>query len=1103
MSRNRLAAGILLGVAGFAALVCSQSPHVAAQQIGPVNGMRPTDLRTHAIVNATVVTAPGETIQHATILIRDGVIQAVGSDVQVPDDAWVWPAEGLTVYPGLIDAAVLIQPSEMPRGGGAHWNSRIRPELSMADQPGPDASLRKDLRSLGFTTAAVYPASGAWRGSGVVIALADDDQYVLVYRHRAAMAAGFDYGRGDYPGSLMGAIALLRQTLLDAQWHAAARAVWDAYPDSNEPPLRADALTALHDVITGTQPVLFEISHEHNALRAARLASEFNLRMILLGSGMEFRRLSEILATDLPIILPLDFPKRPDVSTIAQAESHSLRDLMTWEQAPTNPRRLLQGGATVALTTHKLRSRSAFHENLRNAIKHGLTEEQALAALTTTPAALLELDHIMGTIEPGKIANLVVVKGSLFEKEGKIRDVWINGRRHEISREADIQIKGSGTLTTDRGDTCTIELDSTKPAATLYINENQKVKAAKVLVQRDQLSILIDGRPFAVEGYVRLTGVLEGTPPNAIIGTGVLPNGQTFTFSVHMTPNEEEEKNNQQTQDLPQNNRANDDSDGGDAAAKRRRSGESNHNVTDDFVMPPEELNTPFGEYGLPSPPVQQDVLVTNATIWTCSHAGILENGWMLVRNGRIAGIGRGKPPTVNDDDTVLVIDATGKHVTPGLIDCHSHTGIDGGVNEFAQTNTAEVRIGDCIDPDDINWYRQLAGGLTAANQLHGSANPIGGQNSVVKLKWGGSADDFRIPDAIAGIKFALGENVKRSQNRYPNTRMGVETFIRDAFTAARDYKARWDRYNALPDDERARTMPPRRDLELDALVEILEGKRIIHCHSYRQDEILMLIRLAEDFGFTIGTFQHVLEGYKVADAIASHGAGGSSFSDWWAYKVEVMDAIPFNGSLMHNVGVLVSFNSDSSELARRLNTEAAKAVRYGGMEPHEALKFVTINPAKQLRIDHRTGSLEVHKDADFVIWSGDPLSAYSRCEQTWIEGARYFDLESDLEMRASVDRERQRIIQKILAQAHGEPKKPDDESSSKAGNEEKNQPNADSSDAAPPQQLLARMMQEHLAWMEEQVRLGRDPYELRPGDCGCNDFWSYVLQAQQAGGAQ
>jgi imidazolonepropionase-like amidohydrolase len=512
-----------------------------------------------------------------------------------------------------------------------------------------------------------------------------------------------------------------------------------------------------------------------------------------------------------------------------------------------------------------------------------------------------------------------------------------------------------------------------------------------------------------------------------------------------------------------------------------RRGGRGGPSADDvPFIAPPEELNHPLGEYGRLEPAKQQNVLITNATIWTGGTQGIIQQGSMLVVEGKIKYVGG-----VADIDTfseVLTIDAQGKHITPGLIDCHSHTGISGGVNEGTQANTAEVRIGDCIDPDDIDFYRQLAGGLVAANQLHGSANPIGGQNSVIKLKWGSPASEFPIEDAIPGIKFALGENVKRSSGRYPNTRMGVETFIRDAFTAAKEYKAKRERYDALPASERASTMPPQRDLELETLVEILDRKRLVHCHSYRQDEILMLIRLADSFGFTIGTFQHVLEGYKVADAIAKHGAGASSFSDWWAYKVEVMDAIPYNGSLMTEVGVLVSFNSDSDELARRMNTEASKAVRYGNLPPEEALKFVTINPAKQLRIDDRTGSLEVGKDADFAIWSGDPLSTYSRCEQTWIEGARYFSLEEDLKAREDIQRERTRIIQKILTQTHGELKK--DEAST--------QPSTAPAESPPQTQPEIHLTAKLREWLEEQIRLGFDPTELRPGDCGCGEFWSH-----------
>lgn len=400
-------------------------------------------------------------------------------------------------------------------------------------------------------------------------------------------------------------------------------------------------------------------------------------------------------------------------------------------------------------------------------------------------------------------------------------------------------------------------------------------------------------------------------------------------------------------------------------------------------------------------------ILVKNARIWTQGPDGILENADMLVRDGKIADIGTGLSAPAG----AMVIDATGRQMTPGLIDAHSHSGAD-SINEGSNSVTAEVNIEDVLNPNTLALYRQLAGGLTAAQVLHGSANSIGGRAAIIKLRYGADkGSDLLIEGVIPTIKFALGENVKRNQNRYPNTRQGVEQTIRSAFIAAQDYQLEWEEYNALTEEEQERHVPPRTDLQLQTLVEILDGERMVHSHSYRQDEILMLIRVAEEFGFQIGTFQHVLEGYKVAHEIAAHGAGASTFSDWWAYKIEAYDAIPYNGAIMHDAGVVVSFNSDNGDLARRMNLEAAKAVKYGGLSEEEALKFVTINPAIQLNLDDRMGSLEVGKDADFVIWNGNPLSVYSRPDMTFVDGRKMFDRELDREMLANVAAERARLI--------------------------------------------------------------------------------------------
>ena len=400
-------------------------------------------------------------------------------------------------------------------------------------------------------------------------------------------------------------------------------------------------------------------------------------------------------------------------------------------------------------------------------------------------------------------------------------------------------------------------------------------------------------------------------------------------------------------------------------------------------------------------------ILVQHARIWTQGPDGILENADMLVRDGVIAEIGSG----LSAPSGAMVIDATDMQMTPGLIDAHSHSAAD-GINEGSNSVTAEVNIGDVLNADSLALYRQLAGGLTTAQILHGSANSIGGQSAIIKLRYGADeGSDLLIEGVIPTIKFALGENVKRNQNRYPNTRQGIEQTIRSAFIAAQDYQLEWEEYDALTEEEQERRVPPRTDIQLQTLVEILDGERMVHSHSYRQDEILMLIRVAEEFGFQIGTFQHVLEGYKVAHEIAAHGAGASTFSDWWAYKIEAYDAIPYNGAIMHDAGVVVSFNSDNGDLSRRMNLEAAKAVKYGGLSEEEALKFVTVNPAIQLNLLDRIGSLEVGKDADFVLWNGNPLSVYSRVLMTFVEGRKMFDLDVDRQMHANIEAERARLI--------------------------------------------------------------------------------------------
>ena len=421
---------------------------------------------------------------------------------------------------------------------------------------------------------------------------------------------------------------------------------------------------------------------------------------------------------------------------------------------------------------------------------------------------------------------------------------------------------------------------------------------------------------------------------------------------------------------------------------------------------------TQRGNQAAPLQPAE--TLIRNATILTVSH-GTLQNSDILLRNGKIAAVGQNLKASAN----ARVIDATGRYVMPGIIDCHSHSMAD-AINELTYSVTSMVRIRDVLNPTDVDLYRELAGGVTTLNVLHGSGNSIGGQNTVVKIKYGRPIEEFIFPGAPPGIKFALGENPKRTNfpapagqpRRYPATRMGVEEVIRDAFTRARDYKKSWDEYRAASQRGEKNLIPPRRDLQLEPLVEVLEGKRLVHAHCYRSDEILMLIQIADEFGFKVRTFQHALEGYKIAREIARHGAGASIFTDQWAYKIEAYDAIPYNAAILVRAGVVTSVNSDSNERARRLNIEAAKTMKYGDLSEDEALKLITMNPAWQLGIQDRVGSIDVGKDADVVIWSGHPFSVYSRVETVFIDGEIFFDRQQDLARRADLERQRTQLEQ-------------------------------------------------------------------------------------------
>jgi imidazolonepropionase-like amidohydrolase len=444
-------------------------------------------------------------------------------------------------------------------------------------------------------------------------------------------------------------------------------------------------------------------------------------------------------------------------------------------------------------------------------------------------------------------------------------------------------------------------------------------------------------------------------------------------------------------------------------------------------------------------------IFIHDATILTVTH-GNIEHGSILIRDGKIAAVGA----DLKAPEGAAVIDASGQFVMPGIIDCHSHIAVDGSVNEAGPSVSSMANIADVLNPDDIDIYRDLAGGVTTANILHGSANPIGGQTVVIKLRWGKPAADLPFQGALPGIKFALGENPKHSNfpsppgvtPRYPGTRLGVEEVIRQAFIEAREYKKQWDDFNQRKAAGEQNLIPPRRDVRLEPLVEVMEGKRYVHAHCYRADEIVMLIRVANEFGFKVRTFQHVLEGYKIADEIAASGAGGSTFSDWWAYKMEAFDAIPYNAALMAERGVIVSVNSDDAQEARQLNQEAAKSMKNGGLSANDALKLITLNPAIQLGIDARAGSIDVGKDADLAIYNHDPLSVYAVVQKTLIDGQVYFDRDRDIAQRATLAAEKQSLLDKEKKAA--EERKADEKKSEE--NSEKKPDKKPSQKKKPPQ---------------------------------------------------
>ncbi len=1010
-------------------------------------GLREPKDQLIALTGLTIVVKPGTQIENGTILIRNHKIEAIGADVTVPAGAETIDLKGKTAYPGLIDGftSTAVELSEAASAQG-YWNNNIKSQLKVVDGLKAEEDVNSALRSQGVVARLVAPSTGVIRGVSAVIQTGETpvEEAILnpmVMMHGRLTVDRRGGSRDSYPNSPMGAVALARQAMYDAQWY---QQVWKAYQENTKLaiPERNLALEALRPVVNGRMPLMLETQNELFAFRADLFAKEFGVKLMLLGSGNEYRRLDEIAQLKCPIVVPVSFPEAPNVSTPELASVVTLESLMHWDHAPENPGRLSKAGVTIMLTSNGLKDRKSFLKQLKLAVERGLNEDKALEALTVTPAAIYGVETELGTLEAGKLASFVVTDGKLFAKKTKIVETWTGGARHEFENKPSEEIAGVWSMKIDGpADSGTKELllelkGDEKLAAKIRPADKTDAEAVITLKSVEDVSGILTGqfesKTLGSEGTTRLSLVINRAEPAQSLGTIVWPNGDLRRVELSpsttefMPKKETEKKEGEEKPEAEQEKKPDDEKKpedekpkedakpDGEKADEGKKDGDKKKDDDKPSIPSSYPVNYPLGEYGVESPLKPAAVTAfTNATIWTSGPEGIIPNGTLIIDQGKVLAVGA----NVKIPAGAVVVDLKGKNVTAGLIDCHSHIATDGGVNESAQAITAEVRVGDFIDCDDIDIYRQLAGGVTTSNILHGSANPIGGQNQVIKFRWGLNDSQMKFAQAPQGIKCALGENVKQSNwgerfsSRYPQTRMGVEQIVADEFEAAKSYAREWAQWN-----QSKKGLPPRRDLELDAIVEILEKKRWIHCHSYRQDEIIAFLRVLERNGVTIGSLQHILEGYKVAEVIKAHGATASCFSDWWAYKMEVVDSIPYDGAMMHQQGIIVSFNSDDAELARRLNQEAAKAVKYGGVSPEEALKFVTLNPAKQLRIDQYVGSLEPGKHADFIVWSGDPLSNFSRVEQSWIEGTKYFDLQTDAAMRKTSGDQRQALIQKILS---------------------------------------------------------------------------------------
>lgn len=969
--QQRLTRFVLIGLMGIRALLTQ------AQESFPVNG--PHDIRPHkyAIIHANIYVDAEHLLQDAQLLIKDGIIEAVGKQHTIPTDYALIDIHNRYIYPSFIDLYSHYGLTDVPRypnthqglrsskPGAYHWNESLQPELNAGFGFEPNEKESEKLMASGFGAVVTSYHEGICSGASALVLTAPGKAHEMLLQAPVSNTFSFNPKPSgtEYPNSLMGMIALIRQAYLDAAWYPKQQA---------EKNISLEAFIALQK-----WPSLFETENVLSALRAQKIAQEFGLTYYIKGNGDEYQRASELKNAGARMIIPLNFPKPFDITTIYQAHAYPYRELKHWEMAPANAAILAEQNIPFVLSGYGCDAES-FWKNIRLAIKHGLPEKEALRALTIYPATWIHQDKTVGSLHVGKMANFLVFDKPMFTDDAQLCEHWIHGKKHNIQTIPYNDVRGIYTFQKGFTSQAKLIIQGHASARKAWIVQGKDSLKASYTMLGEDIQIRFDStyQKQKISCWMQLRSSQQGDTLSGYFRGKSLSLQAVSAVRINLSESK-------------------------DSTSKKDSIAFPSHTA----------LVYPFCEYGRAKMPEAEDVLFTHATIWTNESEGVLNDADIHIRDGKIIAVGKNLPAS-----GAQVIDAQGKHISAGIIDEHSHIALYRGVNECSQAITAEVRIGDVINSEDINIYRQLSGGVVASQLLHGSCNPIGGQSGLIKLRWGAAPEAMKIQGADGFIKFALGENVKRSNSgdtwRYPQTRMGVEQLIYDGFKRAQDYEIQL----------KSHPETTRRDLELETLVEILHRKRFISCHSYVQSEINMLMHVADSFGFKVNTFTHILEGYKVADKMKAHGVHASTFADWWGYKFEVNEAIPYNAAIMHKAGIYVAINSDDAEMGRRLNQEAAKTIRYGGVSEEDALKMVTLNPAIMLHLDSHMGSLKAGKDADFVVWTNHPLSIQAEAEMTFVDGKKMYDKHETEQLKATFDAERARLIQKMIeAKMRGE----------------------------------------------------------------------------------